>query len=107
KEGQLTIISPIKDSPAEKAGLRPNDQILQVDDQKLENMDLNEAVEHIRGEKGSEGDLLIQRTGASDPFEVTLTRDEIPIETVEADTEDVDGKKTGIIDRKSTRLNSR
>lgn len=97
KEGQVTIISPIKDSPAEKAGLRTNDQILQVDDQKLENMDLNEAVEHIRGEKGSEVDLLIQRTGASDPFEVTLTRDEIPIETVEADTEDVDGKKTGII----------
>src|SRR5699024_11083853 len=97
KEGQVTIISPIKDSPAEKAGLRTNDQILQVDDQKLENMDLNEAVEHIRGEKGSEVDLLIQRTGASDPFEVTLTRDEIPMETVEADTEDVDGKKTGII----------
>src|SRR5699024_12570857 len=44
KEGQVTIISPIKDSPAEKAGLRTNDQILQVDDQKLENMDLNEAV---------------------------------------------------------------
>src|SRR5699024_3731555 len=92
-----TIMSPIKDSPAEKAGLCTNDQILPVDDQKLENMDLNEAVEHIRGEIGSEVDLLIQRTGASEPFEVILTRDEISIETVEADTEDVDGKKTGII----------
>src|SRR5699024_12363278 len=60
-------------------------------------MDVNEAAEMILGEKGSELDLLIKRTGASDQFEVTVTRDEIPIETVEADTEDVDGKKTGII----------
>src|SRR5699024_4759782 len=97
KEGQVSIISPIKDSPAEKAGLRTNDQILQVYDQQLENMDLNEAVEYIRGEKGSEVELLIQRIGASDPFEVTLTRDDIPIETVEAETKEVDGKKTGII----------
>lgn len=97
-DGKVTIIAPIKDSPAEKAGLRPNDQILKVDDQKLEGMDLNEAVEHIRGEKGSEVVLLVERKGAADPFEVKLTRDDIPIETVHADTENIDGKKTGILE---------
>src|SRR5699024_2593173 len=52
---------------------------------------------HNRGVKGPEVHLLIQRTGAADPLEVTLTRDELPLDTVEADPEDVDGKQTGII----------
>src|SRR5690625_7114360 len=78
-DGKVTVVSPIKDSPAEKAGLRPNDQILQVDGEDLEGLDLNEAVEKIRGEKGSEVVLLVQRQGASKPFEVTNIRDDIPI----------------------------
>lgn len=98
REGKVTIVSPIKDSPAEKAGLRPNDQILQVDGKSLEGLDLHEAVEKIRGEKGSEVVLSVQRTGSSTPFEITLVRDDIPIETVHAKTIDVQGKKTGIID---------
>jgi len=97
-EGKVTIVAPIKDSPAEKAGLRPNDQILKVDDESLDGLDLNEAVEKIRGEKGSEVVLLVQRKGSSQPFELTLVRDDIPIETVLTETETVDGKKTGIID---------
>ncbi len=97
-EGKVTIVAPIKDSPAEKAGLRPNDQILQVDAEELDGLNLNEAVEQIRGEKGSEVTLLVDRKGSSEPFEVQITRDEIPIETVYAEIEEVDGKKTGILD---------
>src|SRR5699024_1143846 len=97
-EGKVTIVAPIKDSPAEKAGLRPNDQILKVDDEELEGLDLNEAVEKIRGEKGSEVVLLVQRKGSSKPFEITIVRDDIPIETVHQELETVDGKKTGIIE---------
>ncbi|MBO1001558.1 S41 family peptidase [Pseudogracilibacillus auburnensis] len=97
-EGKVTIIAPIKNSPAEKAGLRPNDQIIKVDDEKLEGLDLNEAVEKIRGEKGSEVVLLVQRKGSSKPIEYTLIRDDIPIETVHGELKKVDGKKTGIID---------
>ena len=93
----VTIVAPIKDSPAEEAGLRPNDQILRVDNESLENYDLNEAVEKIRGEKGSEVVLEVLRPGASEPFEVTIVRDDIPIETVYADTKTVEGKKTGIL----------
>lgn len=96
-EGKVTIVAPIKDSPAEKAGLRPNDQILEVNHESLDGLDINEAVEKIRGEKGSEVVLLVQRKGASKPFEVKIIRDDIPLYTVHTDTENVDGKKTGII----------
>lgn len=96
-DDKVTIVAPIKDSPAEEAGLRPNDQILRVDNESLEGYDLNEAVEKIRGEKGSEVVLEILRPGASEPFEVTIVRDDIPVETVYADTRSVNGKNTGIL----------
>lgn len=97
-EGKVTIVAPIKGSPAEDAGLRPNDQILQVDEEDLDGLNLNEAVEKIRGEKGSEVTLLVERKGSSEPFEVELVRDDIPIETVYTETEDIDEKKTGIVE---------
>lgn len=96
--GKVTIVAPIKDSPAEAAGLRPNDQIIKIDHESIEGLDLHEAVEKIRGEKGTEVVLEIERPGASEPFEITLVRDEIPIETVYSSIEEVDGKKTGIIE---------
>lgn len=95
-DGKVTIIAPIKDSPAEKAGLKPNDQIIKVDDEKLEGLDLTEAVEKIRGEAGSKVKLSITR--GENNFEVELTRDDIPVETVYASTKDIDGKRTGIIE---------
>ncbi|OZU88786.1 peptidase S41 [Virgibacillus indicus] len=96
--GTVTIVSPIKDSPAEKAGLRPNDQVLKVDDESLEGLNLNEAVAKIRGEKGSEVILQIQRPSVSEPFNVTIVRDTIPVETVYNKMETIDGKKTGILE---------
>lgn len=96
--GAVTIVSPIKDSPAEKAGLRPNDQVLTVDDESVEGLDLNEAVAKIRGEKGSEVTLGILRPGSSEPFDVTIVRDTIPVETVYSETENIDGKLTGILE---------
>lgn len=95
---KVTIVAPIKGSPAEKAGLRPNDQILKVDNESLDGYDLNEAVEKIRGEKGTKVVLTIQREGASEPFDVEIIRDDIPLITVEAELKDIDGKKTGIIE---------
>ncbi|WP_042222480.1 S41 family peptidase [Oceanobacillus manasiensis] len=94
----VTIVAPIKDSPAEKAGLRPNDQVLSVDGESVEGLDLNEAVAKIRGEKGSEVVLEIQRPGASDPFDITIVRDTIPLETVYNSIEEIDGKKTGVLE---------
>ncbi|WP_010278647.1 S41 family peptidase [Paenibacillus senegalensis] len=82
QNGRVTIVSPIKESPAEKAGLRAQDVILSVDGEKLDGLTLNEAVAKIRGPKGSEVKLEILREGSSEPMVVTLVRDTIPLETV-------------------------
>lgn len=81
KQGDyVMIVSPIAGSPAEAAGLMPNDIILKADDKELTGLPLNEAVSYIRGEKGTDVILTIQRGDKT--FEVTLTRDTIPVETV-------------------------
>ncbi|WP_404347783.1 S41 family peptidase [Sutcliffiella horikoshii] len=97
QNGKVTIVSPFRGSPAEKAGLQPNDQILKVDDEDIEGLDLYEAVLKIRGEKGTVVTLEIQRPGVQEPFNVDVTRDTIPIETVYSETIEQDGKKVGYI----------
>ncbi|MFD1067681.1 S41 family peptidase [Oceanobacillus locisalsi] len=96
-DGYITIMSPMKESPAEKAGLRPNDQVLSVDGESLEGLNVNEAVAKIRGEKGTDVVLEIQRSGTSDPFEVTIERDTIPVETVYSEVDSEGGNDTGVI----------
>ncbi|GAA0285414.1 carboxyl-terminal processing protease [Gracilibacillus halotolerans] len=96
--GNVTIVSPIKDSPAEKVGLSPNDQVLTVDGESLEGLSLQEAVNKIRGEKGSEVTLEIRRPGVDEPLQVNIVRDSIPVETVYVDTVEQNGKKIGIIE---------
>lgn len=96
-DGRVTIVAPIKDSPAEKAGLRPNDQILTVDDESVEGLDLFEAVSKIRGEKGSEVTLEIIRPGVSNEITITLVRDTIPLETVYTESQEVNGDHVGFI----------
>lgn len=97
QDGQVTIVAPIKGSPAEKAGLRPNDKIMKINGDSTKGLDLNEAVSKIRGEKGSKVTLQIERPGTKKAFTKKITRDEIPVETVESEMKTVDGKKTGII----------
>ncbi|MGX6486015.1 S41 family peptidase, partial [Aerococcus sanguinicola] len=82
ENGWLTIISPIKDSPAEKAGLQANDIILEVDGKSTKGLSTEEAVKLIRGEKGTEVELKIKRGDQEQT--VKVKRDEIPIETVHA-----------------------
>ncbi|MFD2922596.1 S41 family peptidase [Halobacillus naozhouensis] len=95
---KVTIVAPIKGSPAEEAGLKPNDQILKVDGESLEGLDLYEAVLKIRGEKGSEVTLKVDRPGVSEPLKVDIVRDKIPLETIYTDTKTIEGKKAGIIE---------
>ncbi|TWT07765.1 PDZ domain-containing protein [Planococcus sp. CPCC 101016] len=83
--GFITVVSPIKNSPAEKAGVMPNDQILAVDGESIQGFTTTEAVMLIRGEKGTEVTLTIQRGENADPIDITIVRDEIPIETVYAE----------------------
>lgn len=97
-EGKIVIVAPFKGSPAEKAGIKPNDQILKVDNESVAGLDLYEATQKIRGEKGTKVKLQIQREGISQPFSVEIKRDEIPLETVRADLKKQNGKNIGYIE---------
>lgn len=82
KNNQLTVISPLPDSPAEKFGLRPNDLILEIDGQSTENMDLNEAVSKIRGQEGTEVILTIYREKTGELKNVEIIRGAINVRSV-------------------------
>lgn len=79
-EEGVRIVSPITNSPAEEAGLQANDLILEIDDEKIAELSLQEAVSLIRGPEDSEVKLLIQR--GDDTFTVKIIRANIPVETV-------------------------
>ncbi|MEH6992675.1 S41 family peptidase [Neobacillus drentensis] len=96
--GKIIIISPFKNSPAEKAGLKPNDEILKVDGKSVEGLDLNKATLKIRGKKGTKVQLEIARKGLKEPLTIDVTRDEIPLETIHASVKKLDGKKIGYIE---------
>ena len=82
----VKIISPIDDTPAAKAGLKPNDLIIAINGASVAEMTLSEAVEKLRGPIGSAVKIMIKRTGM-DVFELSLTRAEIKVDPVKAQLE--------------------
>jgi carboxyl-terminal processing protease len=82
KDSILTIIAPLDDSPAQKAGLRAGDKILKVDDQIVADLTIDEAVELIRGKKGTEVKLTILQEGENETKEIFVTREKIDINNV-------------------------
>ena len=82
KEGVLTVVSPIEDTPAFKAGIQAGDQILKIDGELTKALSLMESVKRMRGPKGSKVTLTIMREGFPKPREFTLIRDVIPIRSV-------------------------
>ncbi len=82
ENGKIIIVAPFKNSPAEKAGIQPFDQILKVDGEDVTGLNIYEVTEKIRGKKGTTVTLEIQREGLSKPLQLEITREEIPIETV-------------------------
>jgi len=102
KNGKLVIIAPLPESPAERGGLRAGDHVMAVDDLDTRFMTLDTAVSHIRGDKGTEVRLLIQRGGLDQPKEFSITRDTIRIISVKLSVDagccdSPAGKKLGII----------
>jgi carboxyl-terminal processing protease len=82
KEGVLTVVSPIEDTPASKAGILAEDQILQIDGESTKSMTLMDSVKRLRGTKGTKVTITIMRTGFTKPKDFTLVRDVIPIRSV-------------------------
>ncbi|OGZ38262.1 MAG: hypothetical protein A3E90_02955 [Candidatus Portnoybacteria bacterium RIFCSPHIGHO2_12_FULL_40_11] len=79
RKGILTIIAPLEDSPAQKAGLKAGDKVLKVDETITSDLNLDEAVRLIRGEKGTEVVLLISREEWNQAKEIKVIRDLIKI----------------------------
>lgn len=82
ENGYVTVVSPIDGSPAAEAGLESGDVILKLGKLPVKGMSLSEAIDIMRGPKGSEIVLTIGREGRSQPFEVTLVRDTIKVASV-------------------------
>jgi len=81
----LTIVSPIADSPAEKAGLKPGDQIIAVDGEDMTGIDGSLVIRKVLGPAGTSLTLTIFREGEPEPFDVTLKRANIVLPVVESE----------------------
>lgn len=82
KNGNVTVVSPLSNSPAEKAGLKPNDIIIKINGESTEDMSLDQAVDKIRGKVGTEVELTIYRASSSDPLVLKITRQAILVPSV-------------------------
>jgi len=89
KNGALTVVSPIDDTPAFRAGLKAGDQIIKIDNDFTKDMTLTEAVKRMRGPKGTKIKLTLHRQGLPELFTVSLARDVIKIKSVKS--KEVDG----------------
>lgn len=84
ENGFIKVVSPIDDTPAQKAGIKAGDLIIKLDDKPVKGMTLTEAVKHMRGEAGKSIDLLVVREGAEKPLKMTLVRAIIKVKSVKS-----------------------
>ena len=82
ENGFVKVIAPIDDTPAQRAGVQAGDLIIKLDDTQVKGLSLEEAVNLMRGKKGSKITLTILREGEDAPFDVTITRDLIRVRSV-------------------------
>ncbi|MEA2783743.1 MAG: carboxyl-terminal processing protease [Rhodospirillaceae bacterium] len=90
EDGLIKVVSPIDDTPASKAGIMANDIITNLDDEAVQGLTLNQAVEKMRGPVNTKIRLKIIRKGADNPIDVTLVRDNIRVRSVRARVESDD-----------------
>jgi carboxyl-terminal processing protease len=84
ENGFIKVVSPIDDTPAQKAGIKAGDLIIKLDDKPVKGMTLAEAVKHMRGAAGSKILLFVVREGVDSPLKITLTRDIIKVKSVKS-----------------------
>src|ERR1700740_2002054 len=86
EDGFVKVISPIEDTPAHKAGIKPGDLIIKLDETPVKGMTLNDAVKKMRGKPNTSITLTITRKGEAAPLIVTLTRAVIRVQSVKSKT---------------------
>src|SRR5512134_2727738 len=86
KDGILTVIAPIEDTPAFRAGLKAGDKIVKIENEPTRDMTVTDAVKRLRGEPGTKVTISIVREGLSEPRAFTITRDIIKIKSVKSKT---------------------
>ena len=90
EDGLIRVVAPIDDTPAAKAGIMANDIIVKLDDEQVQGLTLNQAVEKMRGPVNTKIKLTILRKGKDKPIDVTITRDLIRVRSVRSKVDDVD-----------------
>ncbi len=81
-EGQITVVSPFEGSPAHRLGIRAGDIIVGIESENARGMDIDAVVKRLRGPKGSQIKIRLEREGYAQPLEFTVVRDEIPLHSV-------------------------
>ncbi|MCR4324349.1 MAG: S41 family peptidase [Candidatus Curtissbacteria bacterium] len=97
KEKRLAVIAPLSQTPAERAGVLPQDLILKIGDRETFDVTLPEAVDLIRGPAGTKIKLQIAREGQTEPIELEMQREKITVKSVEVNFRDFEGKKVAIL----------
>ncbi len=82
RSGVLTVVSPIEDTPAYRAGIEPGDQIIKIEGEFTKDMALMDAVKKMRGRPGSKVTISVKREGKADLIDFAITREDIRIESV-------------------------
>lgn len=82
EDGFIRVISPIDDTPAQRAGIKAGDLIVRLDETPIKGMTLKKAVETMRGEKGTSINLTVMRKGATQPIKIKVARDTIVVKSV-------------------------
>src|SRR6187431_1120262 len=90
EDGLVKVVAPIDDTPAAKAGIMANDIITKLDDEQVQGLTLNQAVEKMRGPVNTKIKLTIMRKGQDKPVEVSITRDVIRVRSVRSQVEGED-----------------
>jgi carboxyl-terminal processing protease len=85
-DGFIRVISPIDDTPAERAGVRAGDIIVRLDEKPVKGMSLNDAVKMMRGDPGTQITLTILRDGEQKPLTLAITRDTVKVRSVRRET---------------------
>src|ERR1700737_327114 len=91
EDGLVKVVAPIDETPAAKAGVMANDIITKLDDEQVQGLTLNQAVEKMRGPEGTKIKLKVMRKGGDKPIEVSITRDIIRVRPVRSPREGDDG----------------